>query len=90
MVILLLGGSDWFDFGKREWRVIAWGVIPAGPDQRAGIHIGYAFWRKADLIQAMRFELVVELLLGESHRLFVYYSLAGINQFVRDIFVVQS
>ena len=85
----LLGGSDWFDFGKKEWRVIAWGVA-AGPDQRAGIHIGYACWQKADLIQAIRFELVVELLLGESHCLVVYYLLAGINWFVMNIFVVQS
>jgi hypothetical protein len=36
------------------------------------------------------FELVVELLLGKSHRLAVYYALAGIDQFVGDLFIVQS
>jgi hypothetical protein len=36
------------------------------------------------------FELVVELLLDKSHHLAVYYALAGIDRFVRDLFVVQS
>ena len=88
-MVLLCGGLDQFDFGKRETRVIAWGVA-AGPDQRARVHICYVTWRKADLVQAMRFKLVVQLLLGESHHLAVYYSLAGIDRFIGDLFVVQS
>ena len=87
-MVFLLGGLDRFDFGKRERRVVAWGIA-AGPDQRARVHIQVT-WQKADLIQAMIFELVVQLLLGESHRLAVYYSLAGIDQFIGDLFVDQG
>ena len=65
-------GSTWF--GERERRVIAWGVT-AGPDQRARVHIRVNR-QKADLIQAMRLKLVVQLLLGESHCLAIYDSLA--------------
>ncbi len=32
MVGLVLGGLDWFGFGERERRVIAWGVT-AGPEK---------------------------------------------------------
>ena len=89
MAVLLLGGSDRFDFGKRERGVIAWGVA-ASPDQESRIYIRYVTWRKTDFVQTMRFQLVVQLLLSESHRLAVYYSLEGINQFVGDLFVVSG
>lgn len=46
--------------------------------------------RKTDLIQAMGFELDIEFLFGESHRLAVNYAFVGINQFVGDLVVVQS
>ncbi len=47
-------------------------------------------WQETDFIQTMSFELVVELLLGKGHRLAVYDALAGIDQFVGDLFAVQS
>ena len=40
MAVLLLGGSDRFDFGKRERGVIAWGVA-ASPDQGSRVYVGY-------------------------------------------------
>jgi hypothetical protein len=85
----LFGGSDRFDFGKRERGVIAWGVT-ASPDQGSRVHIRYVTWQKTDFVQTMRFELVVQLLLCESHCLAVYDSLAGIDRFVGDLFIVQS
>ena len=38
----------------------------------------------------MRFELVVEFMLGESHCLAVYYSLERIDWFIWNLFVVQG
>jgi len=90
VAVLLLGGSDRFDFGKRERGVIAWGVA-ASPDQGSRIHIHYVTWRKTDFVQTMRIELVVQLLLSKSHCLAgVYDSLAGIDLFVGDLFIVQG
>ena len=89
MAVLLLGGSDRFDFGKREWGVIAWDVA-ASPDQGSRVYIRYVTWQKTDFVQTMRFELVVQLLLSKSHCLAVYDSFAGIDRFVGDLFVVQG
>jgi hypothetical protein len=46
--------------------------------------------KKTDLVQAMGFELDIELLFGESHRLAVNDAFEGINRFVGDLVVVQS
>ena len=89
MAILLLGSSNRFNFGKRERGVIAWGVA-ARPDQGSRVYIRYVTWQKTDFVQTMRFELVVQLLLSESHSLAVYDSFAGINRFVGDLFIVQG
>ena len=89
MAVLLLGGLDRFDFGERERGVIAWGVA-ASPDQGSRVYIRYVTWRKTDFVQTMRFELVVQLLLSESHCLAVYDSLAGIDRFFGDLFTVHG
>ena len=89
MAVLLLGGLDRFNFGKRERGVIAWDVS-ARPDQGSRVHIRYVTWRKTGFVQTMRFELVVQFLLSESHCLAVYDSLAGIDWLVGDLFVVQG
>ena len=89
MAVLLLGSSDRFDFGERERGVIAWGVA-ASPGQGSRVHIRYVTWQKTDFVQTLRFESVVQLLLCESHCLAVYDSLAGIDRFVGDLFIVQS
>ncbi len=84
MAGILLSGLDWFDFCEGERGVIAWGVA-AGPKKRAQVHVHYASRQKADFVQAVTFELVVELLLGKSHRLAVYNALAGIDRFGRHL-----
>ena len=89
MAVLLLGGSDRFDFGERERGVIAWGVA-ASPGQGSRVHIRYVTWQKTDFVQTMRFELIVQLSLSKSHCLAVYDSLAGIDRFVGDLFTVQD
>ena len=89
MAVLLLGSSDRFDFGERERGVIAWGVA-TNPGQNSPVHIRNVTWQKTDFIQTMRLELVVQLLLSESHCLAVYDSLAGIDRFVGDLFTVQG
>ena len=89
MAVLLLRGSDWVDVGERERGVIAWGVATS-PYQGSRVYIRYVTWQKTDFVQTMRFELVVQLLLSESHCLAVYDSLAGINWFVGYFFVVQG
>ena len=74
MAVLLLVGLEWFDFSKGKGGVIAWGVV-AGPEHISRINIRHVSLRKADLVQAVRFKLGVELLLRQSNRLAVYNAL---------------
>jgi hypothetical protein len=65
--------------------VIAWGVA-AGPKQISRVNICRVSLQKADLVQAVRFELSVELLLSESYRLAFYNALEGVDLFIQVVF----